>query len=1170
LINRWQANYVATMVLADAQGRAFWKSTRGSSELERWNSPQEFLAALEKQRKIRVERDRRLALAEYIPGDLNKAAYLEKALQGVPVYAAVDYQDIYARIYELDRENRLGLRARYFALGLASRREKLRRLLELRRWKEALSECNSLLESVTVARQTGLDERTAFGQTETSLYLDRGHAYLGLGQFDRAAVDLARGQALPGGNLEHALLQVYALVQLGDAPGYRRVCADLLKRYRDTPNAWHAFLVAWTCGMAPDSVDDWSGVIALVEKSIHSAAFSHLSWNALGLLQYRAGNYAEAEKALRRSLAAAPNWRGRNELILALVEQRRNNPKQAREWLNRFLSAPVPAEDALSGYDFAKLHATGYRDALVYQQLVEEAVVLVEGPPVEAFSALGARRYRGFMHLGQWDQALAVLNQAITGDPGNALLYLERGRCHEGLNQQAKAVADFETALKLKSGALDKARARFESGAKAYSDRQTLDDACRDVAQIQQRLGRKLDVALTLGYLGSVWQGHAGWLFEAARAMATLVPRPDGDPAHLTPEQRERGRRVAELSISLLKQALEAGFLDSGRILNDGVFQPLAGRDDYWALCTEMYVRSTFSTAGATALPFAEGNPPPALSRQERGRFFGRRGKWRQAVAEYDLALQEQPGQPETWLERGRCHAMLKEWEQTATDFVKALDLSPQGSGFFSPRSRICKELAHWEQAFGKAVQLRPRDAQLRVGRARFYHLRGQWREAAAVFSEAIEAHPLWEEWFEAAATLSLAGQQEAQRKLLTELIRRAGPEPHPFVAFVLARSCSLLPNPPADPAQVIRWADRAAAPQPNAGHYVHALGMAQYRAGNLEQAVQTLQRSMNTGWQPYLNQFFLAMAHHHLGHAEEARKYLDMARAQLDQARPPLAGQPTRMFEPDWLEANVISREAEKLLNAPHRREAEDCVRQGRWAEAITHLDALLQKDPGFWPDRKQRGEAHARLGHWSQAAADYARVLEQQPHNPVLWFENACLQCQLEDNPGYQKLCSRMDERFGRSKAIDDAVFLAHGCVLAPGALGDPAEVVKRAKQRLALTAPPNPHNAFSVHVLGLAYYRAGQYGEAAECLSKDPGPQDVEAIKVLDWLVLAMAEAKRDRAASARQWFDRANKWLEEKTREMPAGGPVVPAGWLWRDWVLVQTLHREAQRVVADRQ
>jgi tetratricopeptide (TPR) repeat protein len=274
-------------------------------------------------------------------------------------------------------------------------------------------------------------------------------------------------------------------------------------------------------------------------------------------------------------------------------------------------------------------------------------------------------------------------------------------------------------------------------------------------------------------------------------------------------------------------------------------------------------------------------------------------------------------------------------------------------------------------------------------------------------------------------------------------------------------------------------------------------------------------------------------------------------------------------MWDPDWLEAHVISQEAEKLLNAPHRREAEDSVRQGQWGQAITHLDALLEKDPDFWPDRRRRGEAHARLGHWKQAAGDYARVLQRQPQDPLWWFENACLLCQLEDGPGYQKLCSRMVERFGRSRAIDDAVFLAHSCVLAPGALADAAEVVKRAKQRLALTAPPNVHNAFSVHVLGLAYYRAGQHGAAVECLTNDASPRDYEIVGVLNCLVLALVEAKRDRPAEGRQWLDRASKWLEEENRNLPPGGAVMPARWAWRDWLLVQTLHREAQRLLADR-
>ncbi len=170
-------------------------------------------------------------------------------------------------------------------------------------------------------------------------------------------------------------------------------------------------------------------------------------------------------------MAAAPLWRGRNELLLALIEQRRNHPKEARQWLDRFLTAPDPGHDALIGYDVAKLHATGYRDILVYQQLFEEALVLFEDAPSKLFTALEARRYRGFMHRKQWDKALAILDKAIAADPDNAQACLERGRCYEGLSRPQQAATDFEAALKLKSRALEKARAGLAAGTKGYADR---------------------------------------------------------------------------------------------------------------------------------------------------------------------------------------------------------------------------------------------------------------------------------------------------------------------------------------------------------------------------------------------------------------------------------------------------------------------------------------------------------------------------------------------------------------------------------------------------------------------------------------------------------------------------------------------------------------------------
>src|SRR5205823_10618097 len=119
------------------------------------------------------------------------------------------------------------------------------------------------------------------------------------------------------------------------------------------------------------------------------------------------------------------------------------------------------------------------------------------------------------------------------------------------------------------------------------------------------------------------------------------------------------------------------------------------------------------------------------------------------------------------------------------------------------------------------------------------------------------------------------------------------------------------------------------------------------------------------------------------------------------------------------------------------------------------------------------------------------------------------------------------------------------AHACVLAPGALGDPAEVVRLAKERLALTPSPSADYPWSVHVLALAHYRAGQYDLAGDCLSKDPSPWTFGQHQVLSWLVRGLAEHKRGHAVEARRWLDQATKWIQVRGRGLPgAGGQVIP--------------------------
>jgi serine/threonine protein kinase/tetratricopeptide (TPR) repeat protein len=920
---KWKVLNFAAMIVADSQGRAYGKTDKGSSEVASWKDAREFLSYLEKHRQARVERDRLFAGAEKAVNDLDRARSLEWALRAVPAYSSADYADIYRRIFLLDRDNQLGLRAKYFAQGLAARQEEIRKLLERRAWQRALNAVNATL-----------DEFGLTGNAVQELYRQRGHAHLGLGRFDRAAADLARGQAVHSGNPEHGLLQVYALVQLGDVPGYRQVCAELLKRYENTSNSWHAFLVAWTCGMAPDTVDNWLRVMALANRFTRPGdSNDYLNLHTLGLLYYRAGDLDLAEQEVRQSLARSPSWPGRNQLLLALIEQRRGNTKEARRWLAQSLSASRKG-------DLEAPHATGLRDQLVCQQLMEEAAVLFEGPPLADFPLLQARRHRGLMHLKRWDEAAAAIGKQLIREPDNPRLYLERGRCYQQLKQADKSEPDFARALELMARSLEKARATFDQGPQARADREIFDDGYRDLARVRRQLGRVAEAAATLAALAPLWAGDGERLYELARDLAALVP---ARPA----AAKEGGRpEVADLAVATLAKAVQAGFVDGTRLKKDGVFQPLYTRADFQTLWKEMAQRDRFPlTTWATPSRSREvfqarilagkgqwdqaethyaravkDRPGEAPLRLERARFLARRGKWREAILDYDAALPVFLGWAELWMERGRCHAALGLWDRAASDFVRALGLLPDAPFFGSASSKACKELAQWEPAFARAVELRPADTRLWIGRARFHGLRGEWAEAAANYSRVIDSRPLSEEWFEHAAVLLLLGKEDEFHRHRQEMVRRAGERPEPFSAYVLARTGCLRPGSPAEAARLVDWAEQGVIGNARSGWALHILGGAHYRAGNPEQALLQLRNSVQTGWDQGLNEFFLALAQHRLGRIPEARYWLDRATEHLDRVSPAIPGEPAATGEPDWLEAQVLRREAEALLNAPPR----------------------------------------------------------------------------------------------------------------------------------------------------------------------------------------------------------------------------------------------------------
>jgi tetratricopeptide (TPR) repeat protein len=111
---------------------------------------------------------------------------------------------------------------------------------------------------------------------------------------------------------------------------------------------------------------------------------------------------------------------------------------------------------------------------------------------------------------------------------------------------------------------------------------------------------------------------------------------------------------------------------------------------------------------------------------------------------------------------------------------------------------------------------------------------------------------------------------------------------------------------------QALRFSEEASQLEPKNGILLRTLGVAYYRAGEYEKALDTLLRSdaINKTQHPrsrVANLAFLAMTHQQLGHSKEAEAVLELVRERIKD-----------LSSAQAVQAQVFLREAEELLAKP------------------------------------------------------------------------------------------------------------------------------------------------------------------------------------------------------------------------------------------------------------
>ena len=217
-------------------------------------------------------------------------------------------------------------------------------------------------------------------------------------------------------------------------------------------------------------------------------------------------------------------------------------------------------------------------------------------------------------------------------------------------------------------------------------------------------------------------------------------------------------------------------------------------------------------------------------------------------------------------------------------------------------------------EVFAALEKRRPDDPLLPLVRGRALGMQSKWQDAKKAYGSIIQAIPASEDWYEYAALCLLSGDRKAAQDHIAWMAKQKDQPASDFLSYCYGRAASLVDD-PRYRKQAVTWAETGFSKQ-RTPWYLHAAGLAYYRAGQWDKAKETLQEALRGSWGcQYLNQLALAMVEHKLGNDKAAQDLLDTVHKLHQGFESNKPGGYVNMLVTDWVEFNVLLPELEGML---------------------------------------------------------------------------------------------------------------------------------------------------------------------------------------------------------------------------------------------------------------
>jgi serine/threonine-protein kinase len=323
------------------------------------------------------------------------------------------------------------------------------------------------------------------------------------------------------------------------------------------------------------------------------------------------------------------------------------------------------------------------------------------------------------------------------------------------------------------------------------------------------------------------------------------------------------------------------------------------------------------------------GDDTDKLSEQEKAALRGQALAWLRA--EFDVwtrrAKDRKPVQPAGVPASPHPARFVRESQQT-TDLAGVRD--PAGLARLPEAER-----AQWNSFWADVNALVLSDPALNLERARDHVLRKEWAEAGKLYARCFDDGYAsdGEVCFEHAAIQLLLGNPDGYRQTCKNMLELGESRKMPL--HLVVRACTLAPDSVPDMARVSKLAAGVASADVKAHWWQTEQGALCCRTKRYADAVAMVGNSLRATPKPglqVLDWCWLALARHNLGDNDEARSWLNKAAAWLDAVgdeMPPNAAA-MELHRHDWLEAHVLRREAEALIQTAGRQSGTETRESG------------------------------------------------------------------------------------------------------------------------------------------------------------------------------------------------------------------------------------------------